>query len=73
MFLLANEPHDIELAYFLLESFYESLTRLGRIEHVPARLMLRPALLRIESFFTQASGLIQTGRAEGNHSPSTPL
>lgn len=70
LFLLATAPGDVETAYRLLESFHESLRRLGRTEQVAARLMLRPAILRIDSFFTQATELIRNGRSEAVHSPA---
>ena len=61
-FLMAWEPFDIETAYRILESFHRSLHRLGETDYAPAKLLLRPARLRIDSFFTQAAPLI---RAQG--------
>jgi NCS1 family nucleobase:cation symporter-1 len=61
---LATEPPDIETAYRLLEQFRQSIQRLGSTEDAAAKLMLRPVILRIESFFKQASELIKTGRSE---------
>ncbi|KPM35108.1 hypothetical protein AK830_g11468 [Neonectria ditissima] len=69
LFLLASEPHDIEVAYRLLENFHQSLQRLGSTEHVAARLLLRPTMLRIDSFFIQATELIKQGRMGVEVSP----
>lgn len=63
LFLWASEPHDVEAAYRLLESFHQSLQRLGNTQNVAARLLLRPAVLRIDSFFIQAAELIKQGHA----------
>ncbi|KAH7120265.1 fungal-specific transcription factor domain-containing protein [Dactylonectria estremocensis] len=62
LFLLASEPHDIEAAYQLLEKFHQSLQRLGATKDDAARALLRPAMLRIDSFFMQATELIKQGR-----------
>ncbi|RSL74692.1 hypothetical protein CEP51_011486 [Fusarium floridanum] len=62
LFLLATEPRDVEAAYRLLEKFHLSLQRLGATEDIAAKVLLRPVILRIESFFIQATELIKTGR-----------
>lgn len=62
LFLLATEPRDVEAAYRLLERFHQSLQRLGATEDIAAKVLLRPVILRIESFFIQATELIKTGR-----------
>ncbi|KAM0193040.1 hypothetical protein ACHAPA_004003 [Fusarium lateritium] len=62
LFLLASEPRDIEAAYRLLEKFHQSLQRLGDTEDVAAKVFLRPVILRIDSFFMQATELIKHGR-----------
>lgn len=70
LFLLATEPRDIEAAYRLLERFHQSLQRLGSTEDMAARVLLRPAMLRIDSFFAQASELIKHGRTVTTSSPA---
>lgn len=70
LFLLAAEPRDVERAYRLLEKFHQSLQRLGTTDDMAARLMLRPATLRINSFFTQATELIKNGHSRVINSPS---
>ncbi|EXA54649.1 hypothetical protein FOVG_02062 [Fusarium oxysporum f. sp. pisi HDV247] len=62
LFLLASDPRDIEAAYRLLEKFHQSLQRLGATEDVAAKVFLRPVILRIDSFFMQATELIKHGR-----------
>ncbi|KAL2684532.1 hypothetical protein Neosp_005610 [[Neocosmospora] mangrovei] len=57
-----TEPRDVEAAYRLLEKFHLSLQRLGATEDIAAKVLLRPVILRIESFFIQATELIKTGR-----------
>ncbi|KAH7213772.1 permease for cytosine/purines, uracil, thiamine, allantoin-domain-containing protein [Fusarium oxysporum] len=57
-----NDPRDIEAAYRLLEKFHQSLQRLGATEDVAAKVFLRPVILRIDSFFMQATELIKHGR-----------
>ncbi|KAL2817643.1 fungal-specific transcription factor domain-containing protein [Aspergillus granulosus] len=69
LFLLATEPRDIEAAYRLLESFHNSLQRLGGTPNVAARLLLRPTMLRINSFFAQATELITHARTIVGGSP----
>ncbi|CAH0003618.1 unnamed protein product [Clonostachys byssicola] len=64
LFLLASKPQDIEAAYRLLEKFHQSLQRLGGTEDLSARLLLRPVILRIDSFFLQATELIKKGRQD---------
>ncbi|CAF3590032.1 hypothetical protein QX201_001997 [Fusarium graminearum] len=62
LFLLASDPRDIEAAYRLLEKFHLSLQRLGATEDTAAQVFLRPVILRIDSFFMQATELIKHGR-----------
>ncbi|KAJ3534912.1 hypothetical protein NM208_g7347 [Fusarium decemcellulare] len=62
LFLLASEPRDIEAAYRLLEKFHQALQRLGSTTDKAAEVLLRPVILRIESFFLQATELIKHGR-----------
>jgi hypothetical protein len=70
LFLLATEPHDVETAYRLLESFQQTIQRLKSTENLAAKLMLRPTILRIDSFFIQASELIRNGRNVVTTSPT---
>ncbi|KAL2825671.1 fungal-specific transcription factor domain-containing protein [Aspergillus pseudoustus] len=70
LFLLATEPRDIEAAYGLLESLHNSLQRLGDTKHLAARLLLRPTMLRINSFFAQATELITHARSVVRGSPT---
>ncbi|KAF4454108.1 hypothetical protein FALBO_15885, partial [Fusarium albosuccineum] len=62
LFLLASEPRDIEAAYRLLEKFHQALQRLGTTTDKAAEVLLRPVILRIDSFFLQATELIKHGR-----------
>ena len=61
MFLLTSEPRDIETAYQLLETFRDSLQCLDASLQGPAKLLLQPIRLRINSFFAQAASLIRQG------------
>jgi hypothetical protein len=63
LFLFTTEPQDVETAYRLLQSFQQSIHRLGSTGNLAAKLMLRPTILRINSFFIQASKLIRNGRS----------
>ncbi|ESU07081.1 hypothetical protein FGSG_12002 [Fusarium graminearum PH-1] len=58
----SSDPRDIEAAYRLLEKFHLSLQRLGATEDTAAQVFLRPVILRIDSFFMQATELIKHGR-----------
>jgi hypothetical protein len=69
-FVLATEPYDVETAYRLLQSFQQSIQRLESTANLAAKLMLRPTILRIDSFFVQASELIRTGRGVVASSPA---
>ncbi|CEI65564.1 hypothetical protein FVEN_g8825 [Fusarium venenatum] len=62
LFLLASDPRDVEAAYRLLEKFHLSLQRLGATDDTAAQVFLRPVILRIDSFFMQATELIKHGR-----------
>ncbi|KAL6233632.1 hypothetical protein BDW75DRAFT_241858 [Aspergillus navahoensis] len=68
LFLLATEPRDIEVAYQLLESLHHSMQRLDATPDVSARLIIRPTMLRINSF-AQATELISHARTVGQVSP----
>jgi hypothetical protein len=70
LFLLATEPQDVETAYKLLQSFQQTIQRLQSTGHLAAKLMLRPTILRIDSFFIQASELIRNGRSIVTSSPA---
>jgi hypothetical protein len=70
LFLLATEPLDIETAYRLLESFQQAIQQFERTGDPAARLMLRPTILRIDSFFIQASELIRNERSVVAFSPA---
>ncbi|KAL3459355.1 fungal-specific transcription factor domain-containing protein [Aspergillus heterothallicus] len=69
LFLLATDPQDVEAAYRLLESLHNSLQRLGGTENLTSRLLLRPTMLRINSFFAQATELITHARTVTGQSP----
>ncbi|KAG5751035.1 hypothetical protein H9Q72_006608 [Fusarium xylarioides] len=73
LFLLASDPRDIEVAYRLLEKFHQSLQRLGATEDIAARVFLRPVILRIDSFFMQATELIKHGRTVVLEPPITTV
>ncbi|KAF7585302.1 hypothetical protein BBP40_011298 [Aspergillus hancockii] len=73
LFLLAYTAYDIESAYQLLESFHQSLQRLGTAKSEDTRLLLRPVRLRIDSFFTQASELLKRAGSAHSNSPITPM
>ncbi|KAF4983832.1 hypothetical protein FZEAL_838 [Fusarium zealandicum] len=73
LFLLATEPCDVEAAYRLLERFHQSLQRLGSTTDIAAKMLLRPVILRIDSFFTQAAELIKSGRTGIVESPTVNL
>lgn len=62
LFLMATDPRDVQTAYRLLEQFHQSIQRFGNIGDEATKPMLRPVMVRIESFFAQASELIQHGR-----------
>ncbi|KAI1012484.1 hypothetical protein LB504_008472 [Fusarium proliferatum] len=73
LFLLASDPRDIEVAYRLLEKFHSSLQRLGGTDDIAARVFLRPVILRIDSFFMQATELIKHGRTVVLEPPITTV
>ncbi|KAL4874957.1 fungal-specific transcription factor domain-containing protein [Aspergillus karnatakaensis] len=64
LFLLATEPRDIEDAYRLLESLQSCLERLIACPEVElrGRLLLRPTMLRVNSFFARAGEFIAHAR-----------
>ncbi|PTB38740.1 hypothetical protein M441DRAFT_71094 [Trichoderma asperellum CBS 433.97] len=59
LFLLASDQGHIEAAYQLLQEFHHALKRLGETTHKPGRLLLRPARLRLDSFFRQAATILR--------------
>lgn len=71
LFLLASDARDIEVAYEMLETFQHWLHSLEKMECEHARLFLRSARLRIDSFFTQAAELIKHGGNEAYADPAT--
>ncbi|KAF5611922.1 uncharacterized protein FSUBG_1949 [Fusarium subglutinans] len=73
LFLLASDPRDVEFAYRLLEKFHGSLQTLGATDDIAARVFLRPVILRIESFFMQATELIKHGRTVVLEPPITTV
>ncbi|KAH8591718.1 fungal-specific transcription factor domain-containing protein [Bisporella sp. PMI_857] len=73
LFLLATDPCDVEAAYRLLEKLQQSCQRLANTNNPAARLLLRPIMLRIDSFFTQAAELIKNGRSTVVESPGIGL
>lgn len=67
---MASEQKDVERAYRLLESFVDSAHALKAAGTVEANIFLRPAALRIESFFLQAADIMRRGRTHdvyGSH------
>lgn len=60
---MSSDPQHVEEAYQLLESFKKSLERLGATQQFAAKMRMRPAALRISSFFTQAVELMRRGAA----------
>ncbi|KAF5667675.1 hypothetical protein FCIRC_9833 [Fusarium circinatum] len=73
LFLLASDPRDVEFAYRLLEKFHGSLQTLGATDDIAARVFLRPVILRIDSFFMQATELIKHGRTVVLEPPITTV
>lgn len=59
LFLMASERTQIESAYGLLESFVDSAKALKATGTPEANIFLRPAALRIESFFIQAADIMR--------------
>ncbi|PTB50692.1 hypothetical protein M431DRAFT_94416 [Trichoderma harzianum CBS 226.95] len=53
----------IAAAYQLLQEFHQSLKRLGETSHKPGRLLIRPARLRLDSFFRQAATILRGSEA----------
>ncbi|KAL7936487.1 permease for cytosine/purines, uracil, thiamine, allantoin domain-containing protein [Trichoderma chlorosporum] len=64
LFLLASDQRHIAEAYQLLQDFHQGLKRLSETTHKPGRLLLRPARLRLDSFFRQAATILR-----GNEAP----
>lgn len=62
LFLLAPSPGQVQATFQLLERYHESLLRLREWADDDASIaFLRPAALRMDSFFTQAAQIMRTG------------
>jgi NCS1 family nucleobase:cation symporter-1 len=62
LFLMASEKKDVERSYGLLEDFVTAAQALTAVATVEANIFLRPASMRIESFFTQAAQIMRHGQ-----------
>ncbi|KAF2018405.1 hypothetical protein BU24DRAFT_170361 [Aaosphaeria arxii CBS 175.79] len=71
LFLLASEPDHVQAAFRLLEQFHHTLQRLGTTGNIDGRLLFRPVMLRIDSFFAQAPDLLKRGGTGTINSPPT--
>lgn len=58
---MASEKKDVERAYALLEDFVTAAEGLKAVASFEANIFLRPASLRIESFFAQAAEIMRNG------------
>lgn len=62
LFLLAPSPAQVQATFQLLERYHESLLRLREWADDDASIaLLRPAALRMDSFFTQAAQIMRAG------------
>lgn len=61
LFLLAWERRDIERAYRMLECYHQTIHELGECDNLQAKTLLRAAMLRIDSFFSQAAQIMRHG------------
>ena len=61
LFIVASDSHDIKVAHHVLLSFHQALQRLAATEYYVGKLLLRPVVLRIDSFFSQAGEIIRRG------------
>ncbi|ODA83685.1 hypothetical protein RJ55_02200 [Drechmeria coniospora] len=61
LFLLAWDSSDIERAYRMLESFHSTVHALWDEEYVEVKALLRVAIIRIDSFFSQAAQIMRNG------------
>ncbi|OAQ60612.1 Zn(II)2Cys6 transcription factor [Pochonia chlamydosporia 170] len=61
LFLMASEKKDVERAYALLEDFATAAEGLKAVASFEANIFLRPASLRVESFFAQAAEIMRNG------------
>jgi len=68
LFLLSSSPEQVRATFRLLELFHESLQRLSDLVDEESVGLMRPAALRIDSFFTQAAQIMRRGSATGSYS-----
>ena len=68
LFLLSSGPEQVRATFQLLERFHASLQRIGNLVDQESLPLIRPASLRIDSFFTQAAQIMRRGTATGSYS-----
>lgn len=66
LFLLSSGPEQVRATFRLLELFHASLQRIGNLVNEESLSLVRPAFLRIDSFFTQAAQTMRKGVAKSS-------
>jgi hypothetical protein len=61
LFLCATTAEQVEKSYILLEEYRQSLRYLAEMGDEATMVMIRPSLLRTESFFKEAIEILRKG------------
>ena len=61
LFLLATTQDEVAAAYNLLEQYHDSLRYLQGVADTTSMALIRPSLLRAESFFHEAAEILRNG------------